>query len=155
MRRLPAFASAHSHAFHRGMRGLAQRSVPGQSDDFWGWREAMYGLAGALTPESIYQVSLVAYRELAAAGVLTVGEFHYVHHQPDGTPYGDRTVMSDAVVRAAKDAGLRIALLRVIYARGGAGRPAEGAQLRFCDRSLDEGLSDVETLVARYAKDDD
>jgi formiminoglutamate deiminase len=155
MQRLPAFASAHSHAFQRAMRGLAQRSVPGQPDDFWGWREAMYGLARSLTPESIYDVSLVAYRELAAAGVLTVGEFHYVHHQPDGSPYADRTVMSDAVIRAAKDAGLRIALLRVIYARGSADRPAEGAQVRFCDRSLDEGLSDIETLLARYASDDD
>lgn len=137
------------------MRGVAQRSVPGQPDDFWGWREAMYGLAASLTPESIYQISLVAYRELFAAGVLTVGEFHYVHHQPDGTPYADRTVMSDAVIRAAKDAGLRIALLRAIYARGGPDRPAEGTQLRFCDGALDEGLSDIETLLSRYAADDD
>jgi formiminoglutamate deiminase len=137
------------------MRGLAQRRAPGQTDDFWGWREAMYGIASSLTPESIYDISLVAYRELAAAGVLTVGEFHYVHHQPDGSPYADRTVMSDAVIRAAKDAGLRIALLRVIYARGGAGKPAEGAQIRFCDRSLDEGICDVETLIGRYARDED
>ncbi len=155
MHKLPAFASVHSHAFQRAMRGAAQRKAPGQTDDFWGWREAMYGLAGSLTPESIYDISLVAYRELARAGVLTVGEFHYVHHQPDGTPYTERTVMSDAVIRAAKDAGLRIALLRVIYARGGAGRPAEGPQLRFCDGSLERGLADVETLAARYAKDDD
>src|SRR5215470_13687585 len=122
MQRLAAFASVHSHAFQRAMRGLAQRSVPGHPDDFWGWREEMYRLASSLTPESIYAISLVAYRELAAAGVLTVGEFHYVHHQPDGSPYADRTVMSDAVIRAAKDAGLRICLVRVIYARGGAGR---------------------------------
>jgi formimidoylglutamate deiminase len=154
MQKLPAFASAHSHAFQRAMRGQAQRRVPDQPDDFWGWREAMYGVAGSLTPESIYATSLVAYRELAAAGVLTVGEFHYVHHQPDGTPYADRTVMSDAVIRAAKDAGLRIALLRVIYARGGPNQPPAGAQVRFCDRSLDEGLSDIETLIGRYANDD-
>jgi formiminoglutamate deiminase len=155
MQKLPAFASVHSHAFQRAMRGIAQRRAPGQPDDFWGWREAMYQLAGSLTPESIYDISLVAYRELAAAGVLTVGEFHYVHHQPGGAPYSDRTVMSEAVIRAAKDAGLRIALLRVIYARGGPDRPAEGAQLRFCDGSLDEGLLDVETLLGRYASDDD
>jgi len=155
MQKLPAFASAHSHAFQRALRGLAQRSAPGQPDDFWGWREAMYGLAGSLTPESIYRISLVAYRELAAAGVLTVGEFHYVHHQSDGTPYADRTVMSDAVIRAAKDAGLRIALLRVIYARGAPGQPAVGAQLRFCDGSLEKGLSDVEALARRYAADAD
>jgi len=135
MQRFPAFALAHSHAFQRGMRGQAQRTVRGQSDDFWGWREAMYRLAGSLDPESIYRISLVAYRELAAAGVLTIGEFHYVHHQPDGTPYDDRLVMSDAVIRAAKDAGLRIALLRVLYARAGAGKPPTSGQRRFCDAS--------------------
>jgi formiminoglutamate deiminase len=137
------------------MRGRAERPTPGATDDFWGWREAMYELAMSLTPESIYQVSLVAYRELAAAGVLTVGEFHYVHHQPDGTPYEDRLVMSDAVIRAAKDAGLRIALLRVIYGRGGKDQPVAGAQRRFCDASLDQGLADIGALVDRYRSDPD
>jgi formiminoglutamate deiminase len=155
MQALPAFALAHSHAFQRGMRGAAQRPTPGHSDDFWGWRESMYGLAASLTPESIYRISLIAYRELAAAGVLTIGEFHYVHHQPDGTPYDDRLAMSEAVIRAAKDAGLRIALLRVLYARAGAGKPPSAAQRRFCDASLEEGLADVAALVARYAKDPD
>src|SRR6185295_11804245 len=153
MQKLPAFVSAHSHAFQRALRGRTERATPGQPDDFWGWREAMYGLASTLTPESIYEISLVAYRELAAAGVLTVGEFHYLHHQPDGSPYADRTVMSDAVIRAAKDAGLRIALLRVIYGRAAAGRPPAGAQLRFCDQSLEQGLADIETLMAHYAAD--
>jgi formiminoglutamate deiminase len=115
----------------------------------------MYGLAGLLTPESIYRISLVAYRELAKAGVLTIGEFHYVHHQPDGTPYGDRLAMSEAVIRAAKDAGLRIALLRVIYARAGAGRAPAGVQRRFCDASLEQGLADITSLSARYADDPD
>src|SRR5258708_37492494 len=89
MRHLSAFATAHSHAFQRGMRGLAQRPGPTGSDDFWTWREAMYQLAGSLTPEAIYTISRAAYRELREAGVLTVGGFHYVHHQGDGTPYGD------------------------------------------------------------------
>jgi len=114
----------------------------------------MYELAQSLTPESIYRIARVAYRELAQAGVLTVGEFHYVHHQPDGTPYADRTVMSDAVIRAAKDEGLRVALLRGLYGRAGPGRPAEGVQRRFCDDSLEQGLADVETLLARYRADD-
>jgi formiminoglutamate deiminase len=155
MKTFPAFALAHSHAFQRGMRGAAQRTTPGQSDDFWGWRESMYGLATSLTPESIYRISLVAYRELAAAGVLTIGEFHYVHHQPDGTPYDDRLAMSEAVIRAAKDAGLRISLLRVLYARAGAGKPPGAAQRRFCDVALDDGLADVATLAARYRNDPD
>lgn len=153
--RLPAFATAHSHAFQRGMRGLAQRPGPADADDFWSWRTAMYELAESLTPESIYRISLVAFRELARAGVLYVGEFHYVHHQKDGTPYDDRTLLSDVVIRAAKDAGLRIALLRVVYERAGAGRPPQGAQRRFADASLDDALADIETLRSRYANDPD
>ncbi|WP_437318527.1 formimidoylglutamate deiminase [Sorangium sp. So ce385] len=152
---LPALASAHSHAFQRGMRGEAQRPGPSGSDDFWSWRTAMYALAASLTPESIHAISKVAYRELRAAGVRTVGEFHYVHHQPDGAPYADRTVLADAVIEAARAEGLRIALLRVVYARAGAGRAPEGAQRRFSDGSLDAALADVEALRARYAGCDD
>ncbi|WP_433933846.1 formimidoylglutamate deiminase [Sorangium cellulosum] len=148
---LPALASAHSHAFQRGMRGEAQRPGPSGADDFWSWRTAMYALAESLTPESIHAISKVAYRELRAAGVRTVGEFHYVHHQPGGAPYADRTVLADAVIEAARAAGLRIALLRVVYARAGAGRAPEGAQRRFSDASLDAALADVEALRARYA----
>ncbi|WP_437652796.1 formimidoylglutamate deiminase [Sorangium sp. So ce1182] len=152
---LPALATAHSHAFQRGMRGQAQRPGPSGADDFWSWRTAMYALAGSLTPESIHAISKVAYRELRAAGVRTVGEFHYVHHQPDGAPYADRTVLADAVIEAAREAGLRIALLRVVYARAGAGREPEGAQRRFSDASLDAALADVDALRARYAGRED
>lgn len=148
---LPALATAHSHAFQRGMRGGAQRPGPLSSDDFWSWRTAMYDLADSLTPESIRAISLVAFTELYRAGVRTVGEFHYVHHQPGGAPYEDRTLLSDAVVDAARQAGLRIALLRVVYARAGQGRPPEGAQRRFADPSLERALADVDTLRSRYA----
>lgn len=113
----------------------------------------MYRAALALDPVSIEAVSRVAFRELKQAGVRTVGEFHYVHHQPDGTPYGDRTVMSEAVVRAAKAEGLRIALLRVAYHRAGPGREAEPGQRRFCDPDVDSVVRDVEALHAKY-KDD-
>ncbi|MCC6559307.1 MAG: formimidoylglutamate deiminase [Polyangiaceae bacterium] len=152
---LPALASAHSHAFPRAMRGDAQRPGPAGADSFWSWRTAMYALAGSLTPESIHAISLAAYRELHAAGVRTVGEFHYVHHQPGGAPYEDRTALADAVIQAAVDAGLRVALLRVVYARAGAGRPPEGAQRRFSDATLDAALADVDALRARYAGRDD
>lgn len=152
---LPALASAHSHAFQRGMRGEAQRPGPSGADDFWSWRSAMYALAESLTPESIHAISKVAYRELRAAGVRTVGEFHYVHHQPGGAPYADRTVLADAVIEAAREEGLRIALLRVVYSRAGAGRAPEGAQRRFSDASLDAALADVEALRARYAGRED
>ena len=153
--RLPALTTAHSHAFQRAMRGRAQRPLAPGADDFWTWRGQMYELASSLTPESIHRVSLVAFRELARAGVRTVGEFHYVHHQADGTPYGDRTVLADAVILAAREANLRIALLRVAYHRDGPGRPAEPGQRRFCDPSIDDVLGDVDTLRARYAGDPD
>lgn len=115
----------------------------------------MYALAASLTPESIRASSLVAFRELGRAGVRTVGEFHDVHHQADGSPYDDRTIMADAVVEAAREAGLRIALLRVAYHRAGPGRPAEPSQRRFCDPHVDDVLRDVEALRARWAGDPD
>jgi formiminoglutamate deiminase len=113
----------------------------------------MYSLADTLDPESIYKIARVAYRELFRAGVRTVGEFHYVHHQRGGTPYEDRVVLADQVIRAAREEGLRIALLRVVYARAGAGRPPEGAQQRFCDPNLDRALADIETLASRWSND--
>jgi formimidoylglutamate deiminase len=153
--RLPALSTVHSHAFQRILRGRAQRPVSGDcgSGDFWTWRGQMYALASSLTPESIHAASLVAFRELARAGVRTVGEFHYVHHQPDGTPYDDRTILADAVVNAAKLAGLRITLLRVAYHRAGAGRGPEPAQRRFCDPGVDDVLRDVDTLHAKWGRD--
>jgi formiminoglutamate deiminase len=159
--RLPALATAHSHAFQRAMRGQAQERArrsgggEGKADDFWSWRGQMYEIARSLTPDSIKSISRVAFRELARAGVRTVGEFHYVHHQPGGAPYADRTILSDAVIAAARDEGLRIALLRVAYHRAGPGRAAEPDQLRFCDASADDVLRDVDTLRARYAADPD
>jgi formiminoglutamate deiminase len=154
--RLPALVTAHSHAFQRAMRGQAQRpSSETERDDFWSWREAMYRLAGELDPERFYQVARVAYEELREAGVRTVGEFHYVHHQPDGTPYTQRTLMSEVAIRAALDEGLRICLLRVVYHRGGSDQPPAGVQRRFADDSLDDALRDVEDLWSRFADSTD
>lgn len=150
---LPALATAHSHAFQRGLRGDTQRPGPAGTDDFWSWRTAMYKLASELTPESLYSISLMAYRELQKTGVRTVGEFHYVHHDRNGEPYEERTLLSDTVIRAAKDAGLRIALLRVVYARAGKDKPPSGAQLRFCDARLEDALDDIDILQKRYAGD--
>jgi formiminoglutamate deiminase len=115
----------------------------------------MYELAGSLTPESMYAISRIAFRDLAQAGVLCVGEFHYVHHDKDGTPYADRTVMSDVVIRAARDEGLRISLLRVLYARGAPGKGPQGAQRRFVDPSPGDAFRDIEELRARYRSDPD
>jgi len=152
--RLPALASAHSHAFQRAMRGRAQRRGPA-ADDFWTWRGAMYEIANSLTPESMDRIARVAFRELKNAGVRTVGEFHYVHHQPDGTPYDERTLLARIVIEAAKAEGLRIALLRVAYHRAGPHRLPEPAQRRFCDPSAEAVLRDVDSLRSRYAGDPD
>ncbi len=147
---LPALATAHSHCFQRAMRGLAQRPGPAGADDFWSWRTAMYDEAGRVTPERLREVARVAFGDLARRGVRTVGEFHYLHHQADGTPYDDRTILADVCVEEALAAGLRVALLRVVYARGGPGRPPAGAQRRFCDARLEDALEDTLALARRW-----
>ena len=148
---LPALSTAHSHAFQRAMRGRGQRPKEKNADDFWTWRGQMYRTASELTPESYAKIARVAFRELRAAGVRTVGEFHYIHHQADGTPYDDRTLMSDVVIEAARGAGLRIALLRCAYARAGHDRAPEPGQRRFCDPTPDAVLADVDALRKKYA----
>jgi len=157
---LPGLTSAHSHAFQRAMRGAAQRPASpvassSAGNDFWSWRGVMYRIASGLDPESIAAISRVAFRDLRRAGVRTVGEFHYVHHQPGGAPYDDRTIMSEAVVSAARDEGLRVSLLRVAYHRAGPGKPAEAEQRRFCDASVDDVLRDVDALRVKYKNDPD
>ncbi len=146
---LPGLASAHSHAFQRALRGRTHR----KSGSFWSWRGLMYELAGKLTPEDVFDLSRFAFVELASAGVCAVGEFHYLHHQPDGTPYSRRIELADAAVRAALDAGVRITLLRVLYQRAGVGRALEAAQTRFVDARLEDALADVEALAKTYEND--
>jgi cytosine/adenosine deaminase-related metal-dependent hydrolase len=121
--------TAHSHAFQLALRGNTQRA-PTETGTFWSWREAMYRLATSLTPESIERDLGAGLRELRRAGVTTVGEFHYVHHQPDGTPYAQRTLLADVVVQAALDAGCAsrsCARPTRAPARGGPRSPGSGA----------------------------
>jgi formimidoylglutamate deiminase len=141
---LPAMVNAHSHAFQRDLRGAAERPAPEahSADDFWSWREAMYRLAGQHDPDSMRAAAARVYAEMAAAGYGAVGEFHYVHHQPDGTPYADPNAMAVAVAEAALAAGLRVVLLPAAYHRAGPGLPPTTGQRRFCD-------PDVETFLAR------
>ena len=146
---LPGWVSAHSHAFQYGLRGQTQRGSA-ESGSFWSWRDGMYALADALTPESLAAVSRAAFDALRASGVTCVGEFHYVHHQKGGAPYEQRTLLADVVVEAALAAGLRVTLLRVAYARAGHDRPPEGAQRRFCDAEVDDVLRDLDALRARW-----
>ena len=126
---LPGLANCHSHAFHRALRGRTQR----ERGTFWTWREQMYAVAATLDPDSYFALARATYREMAAAGITTVGEFHYLHHQPDGTPYADPNAMGLALVEAAREAGIRIALLDTAYLSSGFGRPVEGPQVRYSD----------------------
>jgi formiminoglutamate deiminase len=110
----------------------------------------MYALAQQLDPDDIFHISRFAFVELAMSGVTAVGEFHYLHHAPGGVPYNNRTILAEAVIRAALEAGLRITLIRAAYLRAGYGQTLEPAQQRFADPSVDDALRDVETLRQRY-----
>jgi formimidoylglutamate deiminase len=142
---LPGFVNTHSHVFQRALRGHIHRPLSRQ-DTFWTWRQAMYAEAQQLNPERLYELALRTYREMLAAGYTSVGEFHYVHHQPDGQPYADPNVMSEAVLQAGHDAGIRVVLLMTAYAQGGFNQPPEEDQLRFCDSSVEAYLRRVEAL---------
>ncbi|PWG09821.1 formimidoylglutamate deiminase [Streptomyces sp. V2] len=138
---LPGLANAHSHAFHRALRGTVQVG----SGTFWTWREVMYGVADRLTPEKYHALARAVYAEMALAGITTVGEFHYVHHTPDGTPYADRNAMGEALIQAAADAGIRITLLDACYLSAGFGQAPNRHQRRFSD-------GDAESWAARCAE---
>ena len=142
---LPGFVNAHSHVFQRALRGHTHRPLS-QQDTFWTWRRAMYAEAQRLTPELLYEEAVHTYREMLAAGYTTVGEFHYVHHQPDGTPYASPNAMSEAVLQAGRDSGIRVALLMTAYAQSGFNQPPEEGQRRFCDASVEGYLERVESL---------
>ena len=129
---LPGFANAHSHAFHRALRGTTQFG----RGSFWTWRERMYEAAGRLDPESYLALARATFAEMALAGITAVGEFHYLHHAPDGTPYDDPNAMGEAVVEAARQAGIRLTLLDTCYLHGGIGRPPEDSQRRFADADV-------------------
>ncbi|UPO77079.1 formimidoylglutamate deiminase [Arthrobacter sp. Helios] len=125
----PAASNAHSHAFHRVLRG---RTHVGGADSFWTWRQAMYQAAGSLTPELYEELATAVFAEMVAAGYTSVAEFHYVHHRPDGTPYPGHA-MELALGRAAQAAGIRLTLLDTCYLAGGFGEPLNQEQLRFGD----------------------
>jgi formiminoglutamate deiminase len=140
---LPGFANAHSHAFQRALRGRTQHG----RGSFWTWREQMYRLAAKLDPKSYLALARATYAEMAMAGVTTVGEFHYVHHTPGGTPYADPNEMGRVLLAAAAEAGVRITLLDSCYLHGGIGESLHEAQRRFSDGSAHawaERVSDLD-----------
>ena len=132
---LPGLVNAHSHAFQRVIRGRTEYRSRNSADSFWTWRELMYQAANTLTAEDIYIASRMAFLEMALSGVTAVGEFHYLHHAPEGQHYGDPNLIAKQVIRAAKDVGLRITLLRVAYERAGHNQAPNPLQQRFIEDS--------------------
>ncbi len=140
---LPGLANAHSHAFHRALRG---RTHAGKGT-FWTWRERMYALAGRLDPDSYHALARATFAEMALAGVTCVGEFHYLHHAPGGEPYADPNEMGHRLIEAAAEAGIRITLLDTVYLTSTVdGAPLEGTQRRFGDGSVESWASRVASL---------
>jgi formimidoylglutamate deiminase len=145
---VPGLPNVHSHAFQRGMAGLAEARGPG-SDDFWSWRELMYRFVEQITPDDLEAIAAQAYAEMLETGFTRVGEFHYLHHLPDGTPGPE---MAQAIAAAAQVTGIGLTLLPVFYAHGGfGGVPAGAAQRRFLNTpdsfarlvETSRGLTDV------------
>jgi formiminoglutamate deiminase len=150
VRTVPGLANCHSHVFHRALRGR----VTG-ADSFWTWRDRMYDLAGVLDPTLLFDLAVATYSEMRLAGVRAVGEFHYLHHRPDGGSYDDPNAMGQALVAAAREAGVRIALLDTCYLAAGPGRAPEGVQRRFSDGDAETWAGRVEALAQEHAGQDD
>jgi formiminoglutamate deiminase len=148
---LPGFANAHSHAFHRVLRGRTHAGT----GSFWTWRDQMYALAERLTPMSYRALARAVYGEMVLSGMTVVGEFHYLHHGSNGVPYEEPNAMGEALVAAAGEAGLRITLLDTCYLHGGVG--ADGSpvapnevQHRFSDGSAAAWAERVDALADAY-----
>jgi formiminoglutamate deiminase len=155
---LPGLANAHSHAFHRALRGRTHRD----GGSFWTWRAGMYALASALTPELYERLARAVFAEMALGGTTAVGEFHYVHHRTDGTPYpeseGGPNAMAEALRSAARDAGVHLTLLDTCYLHGGLGEhghePLAPEQARFGDGTVEAWARRVDALRSAWSDDD-
>ncbi|HYY94297.1 MAG TPA: amidohydrolase family protein, partial [Pyrinomonadaceae bacterium] len=148
---LPGMVNAHSHAFQRVIRGRTEYRGAHAADSFWTWREQMYEAASRLTPEDIYDASRMAFLEMILAGITSVGEFHYLHRAPEGKEYEDPNLLAKQVVRAARDTGLRVALLRVAYERAGFQSPPDERQRRFIEPDPETFIRHADALVRDVA----
>ncbi len=144
---IPGFVNAHSHAFQRGLRGKGERFSERRRGSFWSWREEMYQLVEAIDEERLYALSRQAFEESRLAGITTVGEFHYLHHDQSGAGFA----FDEIVLRAASDAGIRLALLSGFYEAGGLDHtgyaPLSGGQRRFATRSMSEYWQQIDQLM--------
>ena len=151
---VPGMLNLHSHAHQRALAGRTEYIGPDpatSADNFWAWRERMYALAGVLDPEQFQAIAAQAYLEMLKAGYTTVGEFHYLHHDPAGRPYANLAEMSERVVAAADDTGIALTLLPSLYTHGGIGKPPTAGQRRFI-LSVDDFLDLVSGLRRRLSQ---
>ena len=137
---LPGFVNAHSHAFQRGLRGRGESFTSG-GDSFWGWREEMYKLVDELSVDQFRGLCVQSFTEMRQAGITTVGEFHYFHHDQEND-----FAMDKAVLEAAGEVGIRIVLLHANYAHGGFEKSLSGGQKRFATQSVESWWSQVDSL---------
>ena len=142
---LPGFADAHSHLFHRGLRGRTHGDSAGVGS-FWTWRETMYSLADRLTPSTFHALARAVYTEMVCAGFTAVGEFHYLHHAPGGSRYDDPNAMGIGAGAAAREVGIGLTLLDVAYLAGGFDVPLNLSQLRFTDGTAERWVARVAEL---------
>jgi formimidoylglutamate deiminase len=148
---IPGVPNLHSHAFQRGMAALAERRGPA-ADSFWTWREVMYRFLQRLSPDDVEAIAAFAYMEMLEAGFTTVGEFHYLHHDIDGTPYADLGEMAQRIAAASAQTGIGLTLLPSFYAYGGfGGAPPTDGQRRFLN-DPERFLALVERCRAAVAK---
>ncbi len=146
---VPGMPNVHSHAFQRAMAGLTERGI-GKKDNFWSWRETMYRFVSAIEPEDIEALAAQVYIEMLKAGYTTVGEFHYLHHQPGGKPYADRAILSQQIIKAALETGIAVTHMPVLYADGGfGGEPPTEVQKRFVN-TVPELMKIVEMLHGEF-----
>ncbi len=152
---LPGMVNLHSHAHQRALAGRTEfvGSDPTSSaDDFWAWRSRMYALAGVLDPDQFQAIAARAYLEMLEAGYTSVGEFHYLHHDPTGKPYPNVTEMSERVVAAADQTGIGLTLLPVLYTHGGVGQAPTAGQRRFVFENVDDFLKLISDLQSRLSQ---
>jgi formimidoylglutamate deiminase len=149
---IPGFQNAHSHAFQYAMAGTAESHPSGTDDDFWTWREAMYGTALTINPDQAEAVAAMLYAEMLRHGYTHVAEFHYLHHDPSGKPYSNLAEMGERMVTAAQTAGIRITLIPVFYQKGGFGKSPEERQRRFISPRTDEyfNLLDSSRMAVKH-----
>ena len=150
---LPGFRNAHSHAFQFAMAGMAEKHQAGVSDDFWTWREAMYGCALSMDPDQMEAIATGLYATMLRNGYTHVAEFHYLHHDEKGKHYSNVAEMGERLVSAAKAAGIKITLVPVFYQQGSFGKAFEPKQKRFISSTVEDYfhlLDQSEKVVSNY-----